>query len=70
MYKNLRDTLTTKRISIKSYAEFLGVTEKTVQNKINEETDFTFPEYRRTCKLLLPEFNPDFLFSTDTVEAG
>lgn len=41
MYKNLRDTLTAKRISIRSYAEFLGVSEKTVQNKINEDTDFT-----------------------------
>lgn len=66
MYKNLRDTLTAKRISIRSYAEFLGVSEKTVQNKINEETDFTYPEYRRTCKYLLPEFSPDYLFATDS----
>ena len=66
MYKNLRDTLTAKRISIRSYAEFLGVSEKTVQNKINEDTDFTYPEYRRTCKYLLPEFSPDYLFATDS----
>lgn len=65
MYKNLRDILTTKRISIKNYAEFLGVTEKTVLNKINEDTDFTYPEYRKTCKLLLPEYSPDYLFATD-----
>lgn len=70
MYKNLRDTLTTKRISIKSYAEFLGVTEKTVSNKINEETDFTYAEYRKTCKFLLPEYSPDYLFATDTKGAG
>lgn len=66
MYKNLRETLTTKRISIKSYAEFLGLSEKSVQNKINEETDFTYPEYRKTCKFLLPEYSPDYLFATDS----
>lgn len=66
MYKNLRDTLTVKRISLKNYAEFLGVSEKTVLNKINEETDFTYPEYKRTCKFLFPEYSPDYLFATES----
>ena len=65
MYKNLRDTLTMKNISVKDYAEFLGISEKSVLNKIKEDTDFTYPEYRKTCKFLFPEVNPDFLFATD-----
>lgn len=42
MYKNLRDKLTIKGISVKSYAEFLGISEKSVLNKIKEDTDFTY----------------------------
>ena len=66
MYKNLRDTLTIKGISVKSYAEFLGISEKSVLNKIKEDTDFTYPEYRKTCQFLLPEYSPDYLFATET----
>lgn len=65
MYKNLREALTSERITLKGYAEFLGVSEKSVQNKINQETDFTYPEYRKTCKFLLPKYSPDYLFATD-----
>lgn len=65
MFINLKSTLQQKRISIKQYAEFLGVTEKTVQNKINGSTDFTYPEFKKTCTLLLPEYNPDYLFATE-----
>ena len=65
MFINLRSALKQKRISIKQYAEFLGVSEKTVQNKINGNTDFTYPEFKKTCTLLFPEYNPDYLFATE-----
>lgn len=42
MFKNLRNALFQKDITIKQYAEFLGVNTKTVQNKLNGETDFTY----------------------------
>lgn len=63
--ENLRDALRRKNISLKSYAEFLGVTEKTLQNKMNGKSDFSFSEFKRTCDLLLPEYNPNYLFAPD-----
>ena len=65
MFTNLRTALKQKRISIKLYAEFLGVSEKTAQNKINGITDFSYPEFKTTCAMLFPEYNPDYLFSVE-----
>lgn len=65
MYKNLRNALFQKNITIKQYAEFLGVGEKTVQNKINGITDFTYKEFRKTCTMIFPEYNTDFLFTDE-----
>lgn len=65
MYTNLKNLLTQKKISIKDYAEFLNVSEKTARNKIDGVTDFYFKEYKKTCKLLFPEYNEDFIFKKD-----
>lgn len=43
MYLNLKCVLYQKNIAIKQYAEFLGVSEKTAQNKLQGVTDFTYP---------------------------
>lgn len=63
MYSNLRNVLYQKGISVKQYAEFLGVGEKTVQNKLQGVTAFSYPEFKKTCSLLLPEYNADYLFT-------
>lgn len=65
MYSNLKGVLYRKNITIKQYADFLGVSEKTAQNKLKGITAFTYPEFKRTCTLLLPEYNPDYLFATE-----
>ena len=65
MYANLKNALQKKGITIKDYAEFLSVSEKTVTNKFNESTEFTYGEYRKTCKMLFPEYNPEYLFATE-----
>ena len=65
MYSNLKYVLYEKNIAIKQYAECLGIREKTVQNKLQGITDFTYPEFKRTCKLLLPEYSADYLFTED-----
>ena len=62
MYKNLRTALYAKGISLKQYAEFLGISEKTVQNKLKGITDFSYTEFKLTCTGLLPEYNADYLF--------
>lgn len=64
MYLNLRTILHRKGITIKEFAEVLDVSEKTVQNKINGASDFTYPEFRKTCNLL-KEFNSDYLFTEE-----
>lgn len=66
MFINLRTALQQKGISVKQYAEILGIGEKTVQNKLTGRTDFTYPEFRKTCTLLF-EYNADYLF-TEKVE--
>lgn len=65
VYKNLREVLRAENITIKTYSEFLGVSEKTVNNKINQETEFTLPEFQKTCNFLLPKYSPSYLFATD-----
>lgn len=65
MYTNLKNLLKQKKISMKDYAEFINVSEKTARNKIDGVTEFSLKEYLRTCKLLLPEYNRDFLFEDD-----
>lgn len=63
MFDNLTEALQKKNVSIKSYAEFLGVTEKTARNKINGVTEFYYREVEKTCRILFPEYNMGYLFS-------
>ena len=48
MFHNLRTALQQKGISVKQYAEVLGIGEKTLQSKLAGRTDFTYPEFRKT----------------------
>lgn len=63
MLTNLITVLQQKGISVHQYADFLEVNETTVRNKLNGITDFTYPELQKTCTLLLPGYNADFLFA-------
>lgn len=65
MLKNLKRALDDKGISLKAYAAFLGISEKTVWNKINEETTFTYPEAFSTKKEMFPEYDFDYLLASD-----
>ncbi|MEF9839432.1 MAG: DNA-binding protein [Lachnospiraceae bacterium] len=62
MFYNLRNALTHRGLTIKQYAEVLGVGNKTIQNKMADKTDFTYPEFKKTCALL-SEYNADYLFA-------
>ena len=44
MYKNLVEILKRKGITNKAYADYLGITEKTVWNKLQGKTEFTLGE--------------------------
>ena len=65
MLKNLDRLLRDKGISKKDYAEFLGVAEKTVQNKIQGKTDFSYAETCKTKKMLFPEYDLLYIFEDD-----
>jgi predicted transcriptional regulator len=69
MYKNLVRILNEKSITLKAYAEFLGVTEKTIQNKIQGKTEFTFGEVKKTCSIICPEYKMDFVFAQEEAAA-
>ena len=48
MFTNLKTVLYQKGISLRQYAQFLGVSEKTIQNKLNGITDFVISSFKRT----------------------
>ena len=68
MFKNLKKILDEKGITVKAYAEFLGVTEKTAHNKIHGKTDFTLGEVIKTCTFICPEYKIDYVFYEEKVE--
>ncbi len=62
MYGNLARVLRERKITMKAYAEFLGVSEKTIQNKMSGRTEFTLDEALKTCSIICPEYKLDFVF--------
>ena len=68
LLSNLKKALDNKNISIKAYACLLGISEKSVWNKINEETFLTYPEAKKTKTELLPEYDFEYLFESDGQE--
>lgn len=67
MFENLAKILNDKKLTMKAYAEFLGVSEKTVQNKMKGITDFTLGEAMKTCAVICPEYKMDFVFERKEV---
>ena len=64
MYKNLVEILKRKGITIKAYAELLGISEKSAQNKIYARTEITLGEALKTCALM-PEYKMDYVFAME-----
>lgn len=61
----LKQALDTRGISQKSCAELLGISEKSLYNKIACRSEFTYSEVRR-LKAFLPEYNLDYLLEDDS----
>ena len=53
MFHNLRMALRQKGISVKQYAEVLGIGEKTVQNKLTVKTDLHIRSLERPARCFL-----------------
>jgi len=64
MKNNLKTALESKRITNKAVCELLGISEKTLYNKITGSTDFTVEEALLIVRNLLPEYTFEFLFES------
>ena len=60
----LKQALDARGITQKSCAELLGITEKTLYNKMVGASEFTYNEVKR-LRAFLPEYNIDYLLSED-----
>ena len=64
MKMNLRKALEAKNISQRAVCELLGVSEKTLYNKMTGATEFTVEEAIKIVQNLLPEYTYEYLFAT------
>lgn len=60
----LKRALDAKGISAKGGSELLGISEKTMYNKMTGVTEFTYGEVKR-LKILLPEYNIEYLLEEE-----
>lgn len=60
----LKRALDARGITQKSCAELLGITEKTLYNKMVGASEFTYNEVKR-LRAFLPEYNIDYLLAED-----
>ena len=63
MASNLEQLLGKKGISKKEYARFLGLSEKSVYNKLVGKTEFSYPEVLKTSTYLFPEYKESYIFA-------
>lgn len=65
MYRVLRGEMVKAGLSVAKLAEKIGVAEKTLRNKLNGETDFTFPEAKTIRNQVNPKMSLEELFKRD-----
>ncbi|CEJ74255.1 phage protein [[Clostridium] sordellii] len=64
-HMNLKAEMTRNNIHIAEIANHLGITERTLRNKINGVTDFTWQEACKIQRGLFPKLSKDYLFKLD-----
>ena len=65
MHRILRAEMIREKITITQLASEIGVSEKTLRNKINGDTDFTLPEAQAIRRILKSKLTLDELFATE-----
>lgn len=60
----LKRALEAKGMTVKGSAELMGVSEKTLYNKITGASEFTYGEVKK-LRAMLPEYNVDFLLTDE-----
>ncbi len=69
MILKLKRVLEGTGVPLKDYASLLGISEKSLYNKLCGNTEFTYGEFLK-LKTLLPEYNIDYLLSDDDRKVG
>ena len=64
MYQNLRGEMAKANITVVSLAAQIGVSEKTLRNKLNGETDFTWKEALSVRKIVNPAMSMEEMFQS------
>lgn len=60
----LKKILENSHIGLEGYAKLLDMSNRTLYNKLNGASDFSYPEYLK-LKSLLPEYNIDYLLTAE-----
>lgn len=64
MYLVLKAEMIKKKLSVSKLASKIGVSEKTLRNKINGETEFSWSEVCKIYEIVKPSITKDELFKT------
>lgn len=59
---NLKAEITRHKVQVKDIAASIGISERTMKNKLNGVTDFTWGQACRIQKEFFPELSKDYLF--------
>ena len=65
MHRVLKAELVKHDITVAQIARAIGISEKSMRNKINGDTDFTFPEAQAIRKVMNSDLSLDELFQTE-----
>lgn len=65
MLTNLSNELQHKNVTQRAVAKMLGLSEKSIVNKMNGTSEFTIGEALMIRREILPEFTFDYLFTDD-----
>lgn len=65
MYRFLRAEMVKSNIPVSNLARQIGVAEKTLRNKLNGKTDFTWQEALKIRKIVNPKMELEELFQTE-----
>ncbi len=60
----LRRALDSKQMTVKNCAELIGISEKSLRNKLSGSSDFTYKEVKK-LSAMFPDFNMDYYLSED-----
>lgn len=60
----LKQALDARGITQKACSELLGISEKTLYNKLTGNSEFTYSEVQK-LRIFLPEYNIDYLLADD-----